>query len=145
MADEAGIYTGLQASLTTIIAKNTITAGLYGYAQHESDLFGLVGSSPVNPVTNAGVQEAFVETNYKPTNMAHTFRRRARDALRRSHSRNCRISAVGNRCPDSQTQLGLSCLLRPFLSAAAAPHALRLTAYLRAGEWQQLSPAAWRT
>jgi len=67
IADETGIYTGLQASVTTTIAKNTLTAGIYGYAQHEDDLFGLIGSTSVNPIVNAGVQEAFIEDNYKPT------------------------------------------------------------------------------
>jgi len=66
IADESGIYTGLQASITTVIAKNTLTAGIYGYAQHESDLFGLLGSTSVNPVITAGVQEVFVEDNFKP-------------------------------------------------------------------------------
>jgi hypothetical protein len=67
IADETGTYTGLQSSISTVIARNTITAGIYGYAQHESDLFGLAGSPPVNPVVTAGVEEAFVEDNYKPT------------------------------------------------------------------------------
>jgi len=67
IADETGTYAGLQASISTVIAKNTITAGIYGYAQHESDLFGLVSSTPpINPVITAGVQEVFVEDNYKP-------------------------------------------------------------------------------
>jgi len=68
IADETGTYAGLQTSFSTTIAKNTLTAGIYGYAQHESDLFGLLGSQPVNPVITAGVQEAFIEDNYKPTN-----------------------------------------------------------------------------
>jgi hypothetical protein len=65
-ADETGTYAGLQATFSTVIANNAISAGIYGYAQHESDLFGLLGSTPVNPVITAGVQESFVSDNYKP-------------------------------------------------------------------------------
>jgi len=73
-ADETGNYAGLQASISTVIAKNTISAGIYGYMQHENDLFGLIfndssGNSPIStdPIITAGVQEAFVEDNYKPS------------------------------------------------------------------------------
>jgi len=66
------LYTGLQASISTVIAKNQISGGVYGYAQHENDLFGAVfndDSNPpftVNPIILAGVEELFVEDNYKP-------------------------------------------------------------------------------
>jgi TonB dependent receptor/Carboxypeptidase regulatory-like domain/TonB-dependent Receptor Plug Domain len=72
-ADQTGLYAGVQASVSTSIAKNSLTAGVYGYAQHENDVFGAVfndGSSPpfsVNPVILAGVEETFVEDNYKAT------------------------------------------------------------------------------
>jgi hypothetical protein len=71
-AEETGLYTGLQASVSTVIAKNQLSAGVYGYAQHENDLFGAVfndDSNPpftVNPIILAGVEEAFVEDNYRP-------------------------------------------------------------------------------
>ena len=70
-ADESGLYAGVQASVSTVIAKNSLSAGVYGYAQHENDVFGAVfndgSSSPfsVNPVILAGVEETFVEDNYK--------------------------------------------------------------------------------
>jgi hypothetical protein len=70
-ADETGLYAGVQASVSTVIARNSLSAGIYGYAQHENDLFGAAfndGSSApfsVNPVILAGVEEAFVEDNYK--------------------------------------------------------------------------------
>jgi outer membrane receptor protein involved in Fe transport len=73
-ANETGFYTGLQASLSTVIAKNALSAGIYGYAQHENDIFGAVFNDQsatnfsVNPVITAGIQEAYVEDNYKPTN-----------------------------------------------------------------------------
>jgi len=72
-AEQTGFYSGLQASASTVIAHNTISAGLYGYAQHENDLFGVVfndqssANFSVNPVVLAGVEEVFIEDNYKPT------------------------------------------------------------------------------
>ena len=72
-ADETGFYSGLQANISTVVAKNALSAGIYGYAQHENDIFGAVfndGSASnfsVNPIVTAGVEEAFVEDNYKPT------------------------------------------------------------------------------
>jgi hypothetical protein len=72
-SDQTGNYAGLQGSISTVIAKNSITGGVYGYGQHESDLFGVVfndGSYPnfSYPQTVAGgVEETFIEDNYKPT------------------------------------------------------------------------------
>ncbi len=72
-ARETGQYTGAQAYFSTSIARNSFKAGLYGYAQHENDLFGVVfndGSSTdfsENPIANGGVEEAFIEDNYRPT------------------------------------------------------------------------------
>jgi TonB dependent receptor/Carboxypeptidase regulatory-like domain/TonB-dependent Receptor Plug Domain len=73
-ADQSGLYGGLQASVSTVFKKNSISAGVYGYAQHENDLFaatfndGSAGSFSVNPVVLGGVEELFVEDNYKPIN-----------------------------------------------------------------------------
>ena len=72
-ADETGFYSGLKASFSTVFAHNTFSAGIYGYAQHENDLFGVVFNDEsnsdftVNPVVLGGVEEAFVEDSYKPT------------------------------------------------------------------------------
>jgi len=66
-ANETGFYTGLQASISTVVANNAISAGVYGYAQHESDLFSVTSVNPINPVITAGVQESFISDNYKPT------------------------------------------------------------------------------
>ncbi len=71
-SDQTGNYAGLQSSLSTTIAKNSLTAGLYGYGQHEADSFGVVfndGSAtnftqPSN--VTAGVEEAFIQDKYKP-------------------------------------------------------------------------------
>jgi hypothetical protein len=72
-ARQTGQYTGAQAYFSTSIARNTFKAGLYGYGQHENDLFGAVfndGSAPnfsESSLVNGGVEEIFIEDNYRPT------------------------------------------------------------------------------
>jgi hypothetical protein len=71
---QTGVYTGGQASFSTVLARNTIRAGVYGYMQQENDLFSVVfndGSAhnfSVNPVINGGVEETYIEDNFRPTN-----------------------------------------------------------------------------
>jgi outer membrane cobalamin receptor len=71
-SDQTGNYAGLQASFTTTIAKNSISAGFYGYGQHESDLFAVRfndGSNPnfsQNQKLAGGIEEAFIEDKFKP-------------------------------------------------------------------------------
>jgi hypothetical protein len=71
-SDQTGNYAGVQTSLSTVIAKNSISGGIYGYGQHEHDVFGVLfndGSSPnfsqPQKIT-AGVEEVYVEDSYKP-------------------------------------------------------------------------------
>ncbi|HTV82007.1 MAG TPA: TonB-dependent receptor [Acidobacteriaceae bacterium] len=72
-ARQTGQYTGAQAYFSSSVARNSFKVGLYGYDQHENDLFAVVfndGSSTnfsQNPIVNAGVEEAFVEDHYRPT------------------------------------------------------------------------------
>jgi len=72
-ANQTGDYAGLQATISTVVHRNTISAGLYGYAQHENDLFNVVfndGSNPAfltNPILTAGVEELYAEDNFKAT------------------------------------------------------------------------------
>ena len=72
-AKQTGQYTGAQAYFSTTVARNSFKAGLYGYGQHENDLFGVAfndGSAPnfsETSVVNGGVEEAFIEDNYRPT------------------------------------------------------------------------------
>lgn len=71
-SDQTGNYAGLQSSISTTIAKNSLTAGIYGYGQHEADLFAVDFndgsysnfSQPSN--VTGGVEEAFLEDKYKP-------------------------------------------------------------------------------
>ncbi|MFP5226777.1 MAG: TonB-dependent receptor domain-containing protein [Acidobacteriota bacterium] len=72
-ARQTGQYTGAQAYFSTSVARNSFKAGVYGYDQHENDLFGAVfnDGSAANfsetSVVNGGVEEAFVEDNFRPT------------------------------------------------------------------------------
>jgi hypothetical protein len=71
-ATQTANYAGVQTSFSTVVARNSLSAGLYGYTQHENDLFGSVfndGSSApfsVNPIVTAGVEELYIQDNYKP-------------------------------------------------------------------------------
>ena len=70
-SDQTANYAGVQASASTTIAKNLIRGGVYGYRQHESDLFGAVfndGSSTnfsQKQSVAGAVEETFIEDNYK--------------------------------------------------------------------------------
>ncbi len=72
-AKQTGQYTGAQAYFSTSAARNSFKAGLYGYGQHENDVFGATfndGSAPnfsETSTVNGGVEEAFVEDNFRPT------------------------------------------------------------------------------
>jgi hypothetical protein len=69
---ETGQYTGAQAYFSTSIRRNSFKGGVYGYEQHENDLFGVVFNDSsstnftVNPIVDGGVEEAFIEDNFRP-------------------------------------------------------------------------------
>ena len=71
-SNQTGNYAGVQASVSTLIAKNSLSGGIYGYGQHEHDVFGVVFNDDSNPnfsqpqTVNGGVEEVFVEDSYKP-------------------------------------------------------------------------------
>lgn len=71
-SDQTGNYAGVQASFSTTIAKNSLSAGVYGYGQHEADLFGVRfndGSFPnfsQRQNLAGGVEETYLEDKYKP-------------------------------------------------------------------------------
>jgi hypothetical protein len=70
---QTGNYAGLQSSISTTIAKNSLTAGVYGYGQHETDLFGVEFNDgsyqnfSQSDTLAGGVEEAYVEDKYKPS------------------------------------------------------------------------------
>jgi outer membrane cobalamin receptor len=72
-AKQTGQYAGAQAYFSTTVAHNAFKAGLYGYGQHENDLFGVAFNDDSAPnfsetsAVNGGVQESFIEDNYRPT------------------------------------------------------------------------------
>jgi TonB dependent receptor/Carboxypeptidase regulatory-like domain/TonB-dependent Receptor Plug Domain len=77
-SDQTGNYSGVQASYNTHFAKNFFQAGIFGYAQHENDVFGSTftdGTPAVaqRSIVTGGVTEAFVEDTYKPTNWLTFF------------------------------------------------------------------------
>jgi TonB dependent receptor/Carboxypeptidase regulatory-like domain len=70
-SDQTGNYIGGQASVSTIVAKNSLSGGLYGYGQRENDLFAAAfndGSSDnfsERQIVGGGVEEAWVEDSYR--------------------------------------------------------------------------------
>ena len=70
-SDQTGNYAGVQTSISTLIAKNSLSAGFYAYGQHEHDIFGVVFNDGSNPdfsqpeQINGGVEEFFAEDSYK--------------------------------------------------------------------------------
>jgi hypothetical protein len=71
-SDQTGNYAGVQASIATLIAKNSLSAGFYAYSQHEHDVFGVIFNDRSNPnftqprQITGGVEEWFAEDSYKP-------------------------------------------------------------------------------
>jgi hypothetical protein len=72
-ARQTGQYTGAQGYYSTSVKRNSVKAGLYGYAQHENDLFGVIfnngGASDFSQtsIVTGGVEEAFLEDDFRPT------------------------------------------------------------------------------
>jgi hypothetical protein len=72
-SEQTGNYAGLQSSVSTVIAKNSISGGVYGYAQREHDTFGVIFNDGSNQnfttpsQITGGVEEVFLEDSYKPT------------------------------------------------------------------------------
>jgi hypothetical protein len=69
-SDQTGNYEGGQASISTIVAKNSLSGGIYGYGQRENDLFGAVfndasfNNFSERQIVGGGVEEAWVEDKY---------------------------------------------------------------------------------
>lgn len=77
-SDQTGNYTGLQTSVTSIVANHTVKVGLYSYGQHENDFFGSTfsdGSPSVaeRNIVNGAVVEFYVEDAYKPSRWVTLF------------------------------------------------------------------------
>jgi hypothetical protein len=80
-SDRESTYAGLQASLTTEIARNTIETGFYSFGQHDYDRLGVVFDQGPLPAcndergdsflacagANGGLLQEYVSDNYKAT------------------------------------------------------------------------------
>jgi Carboxypeptidase regulatory-like domain/TonB dependent receptor/TonB-dependent Receptor Plug Domain len=72
-ADQTSNYGGLQTTLDATIKKNEIQAGVYGFAQTQSNYFSNVftNGSPNFPASSAsvtgGLEETFLSDKFKPT------------------------------------------------------------------------------
>lgn len=72
-SDRASNYAGLQTTINANIARNTIQAGVYGFGQHDSYVFGAVfndGSYPnfrTPDSASGGLIEEYVSDNFKAT------------------------------------------------------------------------------
>jgi hypothetical protein len=72
-SDRASNYGGVQANITTNIARNTIQAGVYGWGQHDSYLFGSIFNDgsyqnfSIPDSATGGLIEEYISDNYKAT------------------------------------------------------------------------------
>ncbi len=70
-SDRASNYAGMQASVTTQIANNTLQAGFYSFGQHDSYVFGSVFNDgsfrnfSIREGAAAGLTEEYISDNYK--------------------------------------------------------------------------------
>ena len=71
--DQTSNYGGLQASLNANVWKNDIQAGVYGFAQHQSNYFnnqftdGSQNFPPSSASLTGGLEEIFVSDKFKVT------------------------------------------------------------------------------
>jgi hypothetical protein len=71
--DRASTYAGGQVTLSATVARNTMSAGYYGFWQHDNQLFGVLfnDASAANftdrELVNGGLQEVWFEDKFKPT------------------------------------------------------------------------------
>lgn len=70
---QTGNYGGVQSSITATLGKHALSGGLYGYGQHENDVFGVVFNDgsfdnfSQRQVAGGGVQESFFGDTYRVT------------------------------------------------------------------------------
>lgn len=67
-------YAGAQATITTTIARNTLQAGVFSFAQHDTNRFGeIFNDGSQTPAftdrssANGGIVETYLSDNFKPT------------------------------------------------------------------------------
>ena len=125
-SNQTGNYGGVQTSISTLIAKNSLSAGFYAYGQHEHDVFGVVfndGSSDnfTQPEQQSGgVEEFYVRRQLQTHYLAYADGRPSAIEFSRRPLGERYLSAGGRRCSYSQAQMGLPRVLWTLLSTAAA-------------------------
>lgn len=68
---QTGNYAGLQSSITATLGKHDLSAGFYGYGQHENDLFGVVFNDgsfenfSQRQITGGGIEETYFGDTYR--------------------------------------------------------------------------------
>jgi outer membrane cobalamin receptor len=71
--NRASTYTGGQVTLSGTVARNSMSGGLYGFWQHDNQLFGVLfnDESAANftdrEIVNGGLEEVWFEDKFKPT------------------------------------------------------------------------------
>jgi outer membrane cobalamin receptor len=71
--DRASNYAGLQATLNANVARNDIQVGVYGFGQHDDQLFGGIFNDQSNPnfrhreAASGGLTEVFIDDKFKVT------------------------------------------------------------------------------
>jgi hypothetical protein len=72
--DRTSEYAGLQSTFSVSVARNSIQAGIYGFAQHDNEFFHLIfndgsGTAPVSEsdVGTGGQFAAFIDDKFQPT------------------------------------------------------------------------------
>ncbi|MGA7091084.1 MAG: TonB-dependent receptor [Candidatus Acidiferrales bacterium] len=67
--DRASNYAGLQVTFNAHIARNDVQAGIYGFGQHDNQVFAAEpGLDPTRQLASGGLVEAFVDDKFKVTN-----------------------------------------------------------------------------
>ncbi|MGH9680559.1 MAG: TonB-dependent receptor, partial [Candidatus Acidiferrales bacterium] len=71
--NRASTYAGAQVTLAGTVARNSMSAGFYGFAQHDNQFFNVLFNDQSAPnfsdreIVNGGLVEAWVEDKFKPT------------------------------------------------------------------------------
>jgi Carboxypeptidase regulatory-like domain/TonB-dependent Receptor Plug Domain len=84
--DQTANYAGVQASLNANWWRNSIQAGVYGFAQHQANFFSNVFTNgnknfpPSSAAVTGGLEETFIEDKFKVTSWLNLFA-----GLRQSH------------------------------------------------------------
>ena len=149
-SDQTGNYAGVQTSISTVIAKNSLSGGIYGYGQHEHDVFGVVFNDGSNPnftqpeQVTGGVEEVFVEDSYKPTTWLTLIGGLRQSNFQGGVSENAMYPRMGAAVLIPKLKWVLPRVLWPLLSTAAVYQHFRPGLAIRERQQHQLRSLARR-